>query len=61
LKQFVSGSSDVMKFFVNLHMIYISLNAEEAKELIFKEPSALMAKLVLALVFGTWQLQGGLS
>jgi hypothetical protein len=44
-------------------MIYISLNAEEAKELIFKEPSALMAKLVrvLALVFGTWQLQRGLS
>lgn len=61
LKQFVSGSSDVMKFFVKLHIIYISLNAEGAKELVFKEPSALMAKLVLALVFGTWQQQGGLS
>jgi len=55
LKQFVSGSSDIVKFFAKLHKIYILLNADGAKELIFKEPSALMAKLVLALVFGTWQ------
>lgn len=55
LKQFVSGSSDVIKFFVKLHNIYVLLNAKGAKELIFKEPSALLAKLVLALVFGIWQ------
>jgi hypothetical protein len=36
LKQFVGGSSDVMKFFVKLHIIYISLNAEGAKELILR-------------------------
>jgi len=60
LKQFVSDSSDVVKFFVKLNIIYSSLNAEGAKELIFKELSAPLAKLVLALVFGAWQQQGGL-
>jgi len=35
-----------MKFFGKLHNIYVLLNAEGAKEIIFKEPSALMAKLV---------------
>jgi hypothetical protein len=59
LKQFVSGTSDVVKFFIKLHQIYISLNAEGAKELIFKEPSALMAKLVFAIVFGSWQQRRG--
>jgi hypothetical protein len=61
LKQFVGGSSDVMKFFLKLHNICISANAEGAKERIFKEPSTLMAKLVLAVVFSTWRQQGGLS
>jgi hypothetical protein len=61
LKQFVGGSFDVMKSFFKLHTVYILLNAEGVKELIFKEPSARMAKLVLALVFGTSQQQGGLS
>lgn len=35
LKQFFGGLSDAMKFFVKLHIIYISLNAEGAKELVF--------------------------
>jgi hypothetical protein len=35
--------------------MYILLNAEGAKELIFKETSALRAKPVLACVFGARQ------
>ena len=43
-----------MKFFFKLRNIYVLLNAEGAKELIFKEPSGLLAKLV----FGNWQQRG---
>jgi hypothetical protein len=49
-----SGSSDVMKCFVKLRDIYILLNVEGTKELILEDPSALIARPVLACGFSTW-------